>query len=243
LWENKDESVCFDVFDKKEHIAFFGVYDGHGGKQAVKYTAEHLHLNVAEALKDKKWTEEDMAAVWKTSFLATDEAMKNEKISYSGTTVVTALIVQEKTAKHLFVANVGDARAVLNRGDTALRLTIDHKGSVASEVERIKQAGGFVVLNRVNGMLAVTRSLGDHTMKDFVIGEPDCKYVTLTPTDDVLILACDGLWDVISDEEACKMASSMIKEGKTPQEVAKELLRKALTEGSTDNISITVVVL
>jgi len=93
----------------------------------------------------------------------------------------------------LYAANAGDARAVLCRGGEALRLTYDHKGSDAQESKRIMDAGGFVMNNRVNGVLAVTRSLGDSAMKDFVVGAPYTTETELSVHDEFLIIACDGV--------------------------------------------------
>lgn len=93
----------------------------------------------------------------------------------------------------LYTANVGDARAVISRGGKAVRLTYDHKGSDAQEAKRITDAGGFVMNNRVNGVLAVTRSLGDASMKEFVVGAPYTTETTLDDDDEFLIIACDGV--------------------------------------------------
>jgi protein phosphatase PTC1 len=93
----------------------------------------------------------------------------------------------------LYAANAGDARAVLCRNGQALRLTYDHKGSDAQESKRITDAGGFVMNNRVNGVLAVTRSLGDSAMKDFVTGAPYTTETELGAQDEFLIIACDGV--------------------------------------------------
>jgi protein phosphatase PTC1 len=93
----------------------------------------------------------------------------------------------------LYVANAGDARGVLCRKGRALRLTYDHKGTDKQEAKRIMDSGGFVMSGRVNGVLAVTRSLGDSSMKEFVVGAPYTTETDLTEDDEVLILACDGV--------------------------------------------------
>ncbi|ODN73750.1 hypothetical protein L202_07286 [Cryptococcus amylolentus CBS 6039] len=137
----------------------------------------------------------------------------------------------------LYTANVGDARGVLSRGGKAVRLTYDHKGSDASEAKRITDAGGFVMNNRVNGVLAVTRSLGDASMKEFVVGSPYTTETTLDDTDEFLIVACDGLWDVCSDQEAV----DLIQNVQDPQEASRRLLEHAMGNFSTDNLSVLVV--
>lgn len=104
------------------------------------------------------------------------------------------LVVPPSSSKRvLYTANAGDARGVLCRAGKAIRLTYDHKGSDKQEAKRITDAGGFVMSGRVNGVLAVTRSLGDSSMKEFVVGAPYTTETTLCEDDEFLILACDGV--------------------------------------------------
>jgi protein phosphatase PTC1 len=103
-----------------------------------------------------------------------------------------------KHRRVLYVANAGDARGVLCRGGIALRLTYDHKGSDKQEAKRITDAGGFVLSGRVNGVLAVTRSLGDASMKEFVVGAPYTTETDICEEDEFLILACDGVRVLLS---------------------------------------------
>jgi protein phosphatase PTC1 len=97
----------------------------------------------------------------------------------------------------LYTANVGDARIVLCRNGRALRLSYDHKGSDENEGRRVASAGGLILNNRVNGVLAVTRALGDAYMKDLVTGHPyTTETVIQADQDEFLILACDGVSNV-----------------------------------------------
>jgi protein phosphatase PTC1 len=94
----------------------------------------------------------------------------------------------------LYTANVGDARIVLCRNGKALRLSYDHKGMDENEGRRISKAGGLILNNRVNGVLAVTRALGDSYLKDLVTGHPYTTETVIQPDqDEFLILACDGV--------------------------------------------------
>lgn len=94
----------------------------------------------------------------------------------------------------LYTANVGDARIILCRSGKALRLSYDHKGSDENEGKRITNAGGLILNNRVNGVLAVTRALGDSYMKDLVTGHPYTTETVIQPDmDEFIIIACDGV--------------------------------------------------
>ncbi|KAF1345724.1 phosphatase 2C-like domain-containing protein [Delphinella strobiligena] len=138
----------------------------------------------------------------------------------------------------LYTANVGDARIVLCRNGKALRLSYDHKGSDENEGKRIAGAGGLILNNRVNGVLAVTRALGDAYMKDLVTGHPYTTETVIQPDiDEFLILACDGLWDVCSDQEAV----DLIRGIHDPQSASRALVDHALARFSTDNLSCMVV--
>ncbi|KAK8154540.1 phosphatase 2C-like domain-containing protein [Phyllosticta citrichinensis] len=138
----------------------------------------------------------------------------------------------------LYTANVGDARIVLCRKGRALRLSYDHKGSDENEGRRIANAGGLILNNRVNGVLAVTRALGDAYMKDLVTGHPYTTETVIQPDqDEFIILACDGLWDVCSDQEAVDLVRNI----KDPQAASKSLVDHALARFSTDNLSCMIV--
>lgn len=137
----------------------------------------------------------------------------------------------------LYCANAGDARGVLCRGGKAIRLTYDHKGSDKQEAKRIMDAGGFVMSGRVNGVLAVTRSLGDSSMKEFVVGSPYTTETELYDEDEFVILACDGLWDIAEDKEAI----DHVRYIKSPKEAVEELVKFAKTRYSNDNVTVVVI--
>ncbi|TVY50254.1 Protein phosphatase 2C-like protein [Lachnellula cervina] len=148
------------------------------------------------------------------------------------------LRVQASRQRVLYTANVGDARIVLCRSGKALRLSYDHKGSDENEGKRISNAGGLILNNRVNGVLAVTRALGDAYMKDLVTGHPYTTETVIQPDlDEFIILACDGLWDVCSDQEAV----DLIRDISDPSIAAKKLVEHALARFSTDNLSCMIV--
>lgn len=148
--------------------------------------------------------------------------------------------LQDKAIRQrvLYTANVGDARIVLCRNGKALRLSYDHKGSDENEGRRVANAGGLILNNRVNGVLAVTRALGDAYLKDLVTGHPYTTETVIQPdADEFIILACDGLWDVCSDQESV----DLIRNVQDAQHASKILVDHALARFSTDNLSCMVI--
>ena len=231
----EDEHIFVDSFTGDSSCGYFGIYDGHGGRQVVERVKSELH-NIFERLL-KANPEQEVADAWKKAYEEMDQIITEEKIMFSGTTAATVLLRREGDIRRLYAANAGDARIVLVRDKKGVRLTHDHKASDPAEVARIQEAGGFVIMNRVNGMLAVTRALGDLTMKDHVTCEPYVSTTSLQDGDTHLIVACDGVWDVMEDDEAAGVVSA----SSSAQEAATRLLRQSLKAGSTDNISVMVV--
>jgi len=169
--------------------------------------------------------------------------------------------------------NVGDSRAVLCRDKKAIPLTIDHKPTLPEETKRIRAAGGDVRGKRVNGVLAISRALGDHLMlkeNDVVSASPYVTTTELTDLDDYLILACDGVWDVMSNQDACDYVYNQIRtltwngdlgqEGKMMargwkpassaeslqvnkilQDTSKGLVGQALELRSQDNVTVMII--
>jgi len=147
---------------------------------------------------------------------------------------------KRENALTLYAANAGDARIVLGHQGKATRLTQDHRPDDPDEVARIEKAGGFMFKGRVVGVLAITRSLGDHCMKSYVVGEPYCSETTieLQPKNpSFAICACDGLWDVFEDQEAVDF---VLKYQYERERIAEHLVNEAIRKGSTDNISVVV---
>jgi len=131
---------------------------------------------------------------------AAEEALKSEDsknldVSSANPEAAHARLKGAATRQRvLYTANVGDARIILCRAGKALRLSYDHKGSDENEGKRITNAGGLILNNRVNGVLAVTRALGDTYMKDLVTGHPYTTETVIQPElDEFIIIACDGV--------------------------------------------------
>jgi len=222
-------------------VAFFAVFDGHGGAEAADCASENMHKHLAARLGTS--SPDSVQKRICDCYLDTDKTIKDAGIQVAGCTVATALVLTEDGQRMLYAANAGDSRVVLMRGGQAIRLTVDHNPALRSEYERITGAGGCVAFNRVNGILAVSRSLGDHMMKELVVANPEISRAALCPLDHFLIIACDGLWDVVEDQEACDFVSQMATHVPTASisDICTALGRLALTKGSRDNITIVLV--
>ncbi|KAJ1962015.1 phosphatase 2C [Dipsacomyces acuminosporus] len=229
-------------FDGVSGQSLMAVFDGHAGRQAAQWCGDNF-ADIFLQLKEEN-PEISVPALLNMTFLEVDRRLADEVKTHSGCTAVVAFleIKNDSTGENsgskrtLYCANVGDARAVLSRNGTATRLTYDHKGDDIREAQRISECGGYVFNGRVNGILAVTRALGDSSLKPFVIGNPFTTETHLQDTDDLLILACDGLWDVCTDQEAI----DLIRDDNDPVHASQVLLDYALDNESMDNITTLV---
>ncbi|KAI0821627.1 protein serine/threonine phosphatase 2C [Trametes gibbosa] len=149
----------------------------------------------------------------------------------------SALRPPSEVRRVLYCANVGDARAVLGRGGKGIRLTYDHTASDKREAKRIEKAGGHIIDGRVDGVLIPTRALGDPQMNCYVTSIPHTATIELDEKDDVLIIACDGLWDVIEDQDAV----DLIRDTHDAMEAAQQLLNEAARRKTSDNVTVLVV--
>eukprot|EP01018_Ginkgo_biloba_P000467 Gb_30416 [translate_table: standard] len=266
-----------DFLDRKFH--FFGVFDGHGGSQAAFLCRDRLHQLLAAEVNcfaSQKNSGLDDGEQWQkimgSCFQKMDAEVgglccrNDEKVPVEATvikapeTVGSTAVVAVVSSTEIVVANCGDSRAVLSRGGKAIPLSVDHKPDHPEEMGRIEAAGGRVIFwngYRVLGVLATSRSIGDRYLKPYVIAEPEITVSRRADDDECLILASDGLWDVLSNEIVCEIARKCLagrrlknssKHGKdaaseeTPAGMAAALLTKlALARGSSDNISVVVV--
>ncbi|KAG0166717.1 Protein phosphatase 2C 1 [Apophysomyces sp. BC1015] len=216
-------------FDCVPQQGLFAIFDGHGGRDAAEWCGDHFH--------ERYQSTHSVPEILEKTFLHVDDLIKDDQGRVSGCTAIVAFVQVKDSKRILYTANVGDARAVLSHNGKAIRLSYDHKGNDAKETKRIKDSGGLVMNNRVSGLLAVTRSLGDYPLKEYVIGTPYITETELGAKDKFLILACDGLWDVCDDQTAVKQ----IKKVEDAQTASKKLLDLAITKGTLDNVSVMVV--
>ncbi|KAG4923640.1 hypothetical protein AAZX31_18G060100 [Glycine max] len=220
--------------------AFFGIFDGHGGTKASEFAAHNLEKNVLEEVVRRD--ENDIEEAVKHGYLNTDSEFLKEDLN-GGSCCVTALIRNG----NLVVSNAGDCRAVISIGGVAEALTSDHKPSREDERDRIETQGGYVDVCRgvwrIQGSLAVSRGIGDRNLKQWVIAEPETKVLKIEPQHDLLILASDGLWEKVSNQEAVDIARPFCvgNNKQQPLLACKKLVELSVSRGSVDDISVMII--
>jgi len=220
-----------------EDFAAFGVLDGHGGKEVAQFCQKQLpaqigkgsSLNAQAALVEAFHQMDEMLHIMHEDPLSDaaynpfGSGSSNANPYWMGCTAVVCLVRSDV----ILVANAGDSRAVLSRSGLAISLSEDHKPNLPQEKQRIQRAGGHIerhqigdnVQYRVNGNLNLSRSIGDLEYKraehlpadeQMICATPDVRATPREPEDDFLLLACDGIWDCMSSQEAVDFVSERL---------------------------------
>jgi len=233
-----------------EHkAAFFAVYDGHGSAQVSKHASEGLWRHLVE---NKLYSEGKFKEALVGAFLSFDrEVIETYKNHLGGTTAVCLLIVNNT----IYCANIGDSRAVASVNCQCVPLSFDHKPDNPNECHRILAAGGWIQGNRVNGNLNLSRAFGDYHYKanetlaverQMVIPYPDVEIAELNDDVDFLLLACDGIWDVLSNEEVVDFVIAHIEQSMEPGKICEELITRCTASNyelviGCDNMTVLLV--
>ncbi|PKA67097.1 putative protein phosphatase 2C 25 [Apostasia shenzhenica] len=235
-------SVALDILGDPQ-TAFFGIFDGHGGSKAAEFASQKIgELIVEEVLTRGGEGGIELEEAMKNSYLKTDMEFLKEDLR-GGACCVTAFVRNGD----LIVSNAGDCRAVVSISGKAEALTSDHRPSREDEKDRIESLGGYVDFCRgvwrLQGSLAVSRGIGDSHLKPWVIPEPETKIMKIKSDCEFLILASDGLWDKVSNQEAIDMARPLCLDPQKPSPLiaCKKLVNLSVSRGSMDDISVMII--
>lgn len=241
---------------------WYAVFDGHSGAEVAQLAARYMHRLASDVIPQRNLD-------FKKIFELFDQFLGKKEIAFEqGSTAVIALIQDGM----LTVANLGDSRAVLCSGGKAVRITTDHKPTEPSERGRIKKITDKLAKDKkddelcgvlpsgrletlklpLGSSLALSRAFGDRYYEPCISHEPDVFKRKLTPSDQFLILACDGLWDVMKDDDAVRFVVDRLKTS-SPRVIAQELCTEALKRWDTyikqgrsdygDNVTLILVML
>lgn len=238
-----------------EQVAFFGVYDGHGGDKAAIFTGEHLHKIIKSTEAFQKG---NLIDALKEGFLSCDQAILRDadmRDDDSGCAATSVLI----TPQSIYCGNAGDSRTIMSSNGFAKPLSYDHKPSNEGEKTRIYSAGGYVDMGRVNGNLALSRGIGDFEFKKNMDLPAEEQIVTCYPdviqhqidysSDEFIVLACDGIWDCLTSQKCVECIRRGIYEHKSLIKICEEIMELCCaptSDGSgigCDNMSIIIVAL
>lgn len=217
---------------------FYGVFDGHGGAACSSMLAMLMPLYL---LLSPDFHNNLIAAAKRACLTINDEILRRESADQcSGGSTALVVMIRSGVA---YICNIGDCRAILISRSGVQPLTTDHKAANEKEKQRIEEAGGLVLyvkgVARVNGRLAVTRAFGDAELQQYVIANPEITCHQLTAQDEYIVVASDGLWDTLSNEQV--MACIRNNPWLSIEEVAQVLINRAIEEGSMDNITVLVI--
>eukprot|EP00747_Dinoflagellata_sp_TGD_P193596 gnl/TRDRNA2_/TRDRNA2_59987_c0_seq1.p1 gnl/TRDRNA2_/TRDRNA2_59987_c0~~gnl/TRDRNA2_/TRDRNA2_59987_c0_seq1.p1 ORF type:complete len:397 (+),score=82.54 gnl/TRDRNA2_/TRDRNA2_59987_c0_seq1:28-1191(+) len=261
-WENQDAHVATAVVDKNGHATYvLGVFDGHGlwGRTISQLAASRVPGHMQKQLR----LSGNPKVALEATFEAADRDIFNKcETDLSGSTGVVAVVDHDVRTVH--IANVGDSRIILGRCKSdekparfeAVQLTTDHKPDLPEEQMRIEMKGGKVAQAIVDDEptgpmrvwdhlleapgLAMSRSLGDGCGREVgVISTPEVTRLELTPQDHFLIIASDGLFDLLTNEEAVAIGAKFLH---CPNITPKALIETARRRGNGKLLDDTTVV-
>jgi serine/threonine protein phosphatase PrpC len=227
---------------------------------AESHSEDDLHPNCDEI----SFTIPERIDAMRQAFADVEKAaIADDKLRFQGSTAVTVVVheakledcttaatkenTKQRPQRTLLAFNVGDSRAVLSRESKAIDMTTDHKLENSDERDRIKALGEPVQWDEEAGMfrvrnLAVARSIGDRDCKPIVSSEVEIRQFPVDDDkDEFVVLASDGLWDVMSSQDVVSFIHKNTARGTARAEMSKIVAREALRRGSFDNISVVIV--
>lgn len=253
--QNEDRhNIILNIEGKDSELSkinFFGVYDGHGGKFVSKF----LEKNLPKFFLDKRVIYPLKKTYINTVYTDLQNLLKNEFKEYSthcGSTCLVVIHYNYNSFNYITVINSGDSRCVLCRDNTSIPLTKDHKPHWPEEKRRIENLGGKIYFDGVDYRikdLSVSRAFGDLDALPYLTNMPDIFRYKIEKSDKFLILACDGLWDVLSNSEVSNYILNECYDDKLNERInkdiniAKKLAEYAISKGSMDNITILIIFL
>lgn len=255
--QNEDKHDCVlnieegnSSFDKtKAPINYFAVYDGHGGK----FVSEYLHSHLPECFMDKRMEYPLKKPLVKKLYSYWQNELKTKHTRASAETGSTCcMVIQYKKDEcyYLQVLNSGDSRAIICRNNMAMTLTRDHKPNLFEEKARITALGGEIEFDgvdwRIEG-LSVSRAFGDTNAEPYLTCMPDMFKYKLTKDDKFMVVCCDGLVDVFSNDYIVNYILENCYDFITGKRInqnvniAKKIAEHAIIKGSSDNVSVLIV--
>ena len=229
----EDIGVMLPDFIPEKKYSLFGIFDGHGGNDVVKYIKNRLP-EIIKANLTKNNNYDSIENNLTSSFHKIDEELKFYDSEHTGSTA-TILLFQDNI---VYCANVGDSTAFIVYDNFIKKISIDHKCTDPKEEERILLSGGKITKNRVMGQLVLSRCLGDLYCKKYGVSNiPDISVNKLEGNVKYVVVASDGVWDVVKENELLQLS----KNRKNAEGFCKDLVKLAIDKDTKDNVSCIVI--
>jgi protein phosphatase 1L len=229
----EDIGVMLPDFIPEKKYSLFGIFDGHGGNDVVKYIKNRLP-EIIKANITKNDNYDSIENNLTSSFHKIDEELKFYDSEHTGSTA-TILLFQDNI---VYCANVGDSTAFIIYDNFIKKISIDHKCTDPKEEERILLSGGKITKNRVMGQLVLSRCLGDLYCKKYGVSNiPDISVNKLEGNVKYVVVASDGVWDVVKENELLQLS----KNRKNAEGFCKDLVKLAIDKDTKDNVSCIVI--
>lgn len=226
----EDCAVSIDNFNKESNRHLYCIFDGHGGDVSAKLCTKKFPEIFRKCLLGNPF---DYELAIKKSFYLMDKEIEKLEAKEVGNTATVVFIHN----KLLYCANVGDSSCCII-GKTAEFISVNHKCTNKNEKKRIEKEGGSIIDDRLGGILAISRGLGDFDLKKKGLScEPYITKKLIDHNVNYCVLASDGVWDVLSPEDVSKI----LKKNNKIEDAAKNIVDEAIEKGTEDNISCIVV--
>ena len=254
--ENEDEHIILKNLkkqnnDKYEKVDCICIYDGHGGCDVSKFLKKNIHKKIISNINYSKTSPKKYKKKIDKIFDECQNKIYEKEIYDCGSTALCCVIYKQKSY-FLRIINKGDCRAILsNYKMNTIQLTYDHRPSLNMERKRIENLGGRIIYDgychRING-LSVSRAFGDAFAKPHISHFPDIYNFKLNPKDNFLVIACDGVWDFMTNDEVCNFIHNELREikikedfhRKSNENIAYKLAKRVLEKGGSDNITLII---
>tara|TARA_Y100000768_G_scaffold198226_1_gene149000 strand:- start:14427 stop:15215 length:789 start_codon:yes stop_codon:yes gene_type:complete len=232
------------TYDKLNHINFYAIFDGHGGKEVSTFLEKYLYkyflsskINYNDLHKLKYYIKKIYEKIDSKLY----SKLKKTVYQTGSTALVSILHNNNNNCLQLYLINLGDCRAIIcNKNNKAKQLTEDHKPNTSTEKKRISDLGGKIYYDGYDWRvlnLSVSRAFGDFDSKPYITHIPEIYRVTLNKHDKFMVMACDGLWDVMTNQD---VVDFILKHIDNKKNIAKLLTQEAYNKGSQDNISVII---
>lgn len=222
-------------------INMFGIYDGHGGTYVSEYLEKNLPKFYCNNSFQLPFSEDFHCELFE---LLQKKILENKRGYLCGSTCLLNLMYRYENEIHMNIINLGDCRLVIvyTNGEHK-QVTTDHKPEDPIEKHRLELMGGEIYRDSEGtvriGDLSLSRAFGDGDNLPYISQKPDVHYKKITKQTKYVVMGCDGLWDVVDNNNLFTILNNFKKKG--AKNLAADLANYALEKGTSDNVSIIII--